>query len=259
MGRAKHGGHGGSWKVAYADFVTSMMALFLVLWIVSEDIKVREAIQDYFRGTLKKPAGEGIMNKAKVGPRLHKNMDFSDKEILMLQELQRSTERLEQILKNSRQIGDDMIRFEYLADGVRITAIDRSKRPFFIEGTAVLTGFGEWVLETIAWEIERYPFLVEVEGHTQQGAESGEEKTDPDGWNLSTFRAIAAKDKLEDGGIIPGRFWRVAGYGNRIPIDPEHPEAEGNRRISIVIRAGNHEELYKIPEDTSSLNMNPTL
>lgn len=247
MSKRGHGGHhGGAWKVAYADFVTSMMALFLVLWLVSADPEIRQSVQDYFRGEMKRPGGEGIMRESKKGLSIHKNQDVSPKDLIILQELQRTIQKLEKLFKNTEQPGDDLIRFEYLADGVRIIAIDRAKRPFFNPGTAELTDFGKWILHTIAWEIERYPFLIEVEGHTQKGGEGGE---DSKTWNLSTFRAIHAKDELSENGVQTGRFWRVAGYSDRIPIDPKTPENEQNRRISIVIRkADDATSLYKSDE-----------
>lgn len=127
-----------------------------------------------------------------------------------------------------------MIRFEYLADGIRIIAIDRAKKPFFEPGTSSLTDFGHFVLQTIAYEIERYPFRVEVEGHTQKGGEAN--TRDGVGWNLSTLRAISAKDALATGGIEQERFFRVAGYADRQPLNMEKPDNEENRRISIVIR-----------------------
>jgi chemotaxis protein MotB len=237
----KHGGHhGGSWKVAYADFVTSMMALFLVLWLVSADQEIREAVQGYFRGELKRPQGGGLLKHDQTGPKDFRSKEFSSKELLAVQDLQRAAERLETVLNNSPEMGDDMIRFQFLADGVRIIALDRSRKPFFEPGTASLTPFGNWVLKTIAWEIDRYPFLVEVEGHIQKGVEGGQSTE----WDLSTQRAVNAKTALNQGGINENRFWRVVGYADRIPIRPEDPANEENRRISIVVRPGSERDLY---------------
>lgn len=239
MSRRNHGGgHGGSWKVAYADFVTSMMAFFLVMWLISADEETKKAIEDYFRGEMKRPGGEGIVKDKKAGLEIHPRLDTDPKDLIQLQELKRTIAKLEKILQNSNQPGQDIIRFEYLADGVRIIAIDRAKKPFFEPGTANLTEFGNWVLQTIAYEVERQPFRVEVEGHTQKGGERGPSKPGEDGigWNLSTFRAISAKDALSTGGVAQERFFRVAGYADRQPLNANDPESEENRRISIVIR-----------------------
>ncbi|MFZ5805726.1 MAG: flagellar motor protein MotB [Verrucomicrobiota bacterium] len=243
MARGGHGGHhGGSWKVAYADFVTSMMALFLVLWLVSADQEIRQAVQDYFSGALKKPGGTGTMKMSPSGPKMHQKQGLSDQELLQLQQLQRTSEKLQEALKNSDKEGEDLIRFEFLADGVRIVALDKSKRPFFKPGTAELTDFGNFVLRTIAWEVERYPFFVEVEGHTQKAGEG--QMTEEDNWNLSTYRAISAQNSLTENGVTPSKFFRVAGYADRMPVTPEKPNDEENRRIAIIIRPKMDQDMF---------------
>lgn len=254
MSRRGHGGgHGASWKVAYADFVTSMMAFFLVMWLVSADPEIREAVQDYFSGVMKRPGGQGAMKQPVAGPKVHPKQGLSQQEIQRLQELQRTSEKLQEMLRNSDEAGEDLIRFEFLADGIRIIALDKSKRPFFEPGTDALTKFGEFVLKTIAWEVERHPFFVEVEGHTQKGIESEtQEKSD---WDLSTRRAISAQKSLMSSGVEPEKFFRVAGYADKIPVDRKHPESEENRRISIVIRPGSEEDLFRLSEEPKKKDM----
>ncbi len=91
------------------------------------------------------------------------------------------------------------------------------------------------MLKTTAWYLDRFPFTLEVEGHTQKGAEitgAGPSKS----WDLSTDRAVAARDVLQDAGLQPDRFWRVIGYADRIPLENTKPDAEENRRITIVAR-----------------------
>jgi chemotaxis protein MotB len=151
--------------------------------------------------------------------------------------MKRELEKLREQLNNSSQAGDDLIRYEFIADGVRITVIDSSSKPFFEPGTAHLTYYGEWVLKTTAWYLDRFPFMLEVEGHTQKGAESSPTaEAGEGGWDLSTSRAVAARDVLQDSGLEPDRFWRVIGYSDRIPLEGVKPEAEENRRITIVAR-----------------------
>jgi len=236
--RHKAGHHGGGWKVAYADFVTSMMALFLVLWLVGSDTETKLAVQRYFRGEITQQGKNGTQEYAKPEPFQTKINDKVSKDLIEEQTMKRELEKLREQLNNSSQDGNDQIRYEFIADGVRITVIDSSSKPFFEPGTAKLTYYGEWVLKSTAWYLDRFPFMLEVEGHTQKGAEAANASA-PDGaqgWDLSTSRAVAARDVLQSAGLQPDRFWRVIGYSDRIPLDGTKPEAEENRRITIVAR-----------------------
>ena len=231
----KGGHHGGGWKVAYADFVTSMMALFLVLWLVGSDTETKLAVQRYFRGEITQQGRNGTQEYTKAEPFENQIHDKASKDLVEQQEMKRELEKLREQLNNSSQQGDDLIRYEFIADGVRITAIDSSSKPFFEPGTAKLTFYGEWVLKTTAWYLDRFPFTLEVEGHTQKNAE--QTSTGPaESWDLSTNRAVAARDVLQEAGLQPDRFWRVIGYSDRVPLEGVDPNSEDNRRITIVAR-----------------------
>jgi len=235
----KGGHHGGGWKVAYADFVTSMMALFLVLWLVGSDTETKLAVQRYFRGEITQQGAAGKEKYAKPEPFQTQINDKVSKDLVEQQKMQRDLEKLREQLNNSSADGNDQIRYEFIADGVRITVIDSNSKPFFEPGTAKLTFYGEWVLKTTAWYLDRFPFMLEVEGHTQKGPETATTDGDNPGdqsWDLSTNRAVAARKVLESAGLHPDRFWRVIGYSDRIPLENTKPEAEENRRITIVAR-----------------------
>jgi chemotaxis protein MotB len=255
-GRRGHGGgsHGGQWKVAYADFVTSMMALFLVLWLVGSDEATKLAVQRYFRGEITQQGKPGTQNFAKQQPFDNPEKDRASRNLVDQVDMKRELERLREQLNTSSENGDDLIRYEFLADGVRITVIDSSAKPFFDPGTAHLTGYGTWVLKTTAWYLDRFPFQLEVEGHTQKGAELVGAANAPGGdqpnqnWDISTSRAIAARDTLQDSGLKPERFWRVIGYSDRVPLEGVKPEAEENRRITIVARL-KPDELHDVTHD----------
>ena len=244
----KGGHHGGGWKVAYADFVTSMMALFLVLWLVGSDTETKLAVQRYFRGEITKQGRNGTQEYSKPEPFETAIHDKASKDLIEQQDVKRELEKLREQLNNSSQAGDDQIRYEFIADGVRITAIDSSAKPFFEPGTAKLTFYGEWVLKTTAWYLDRFPFTLEVEGHTQKGTE--QTSTGPaESWDLSTNRAVAARDVLQDAGLQPDRFWRVIGYSDRVPLEGVNPESEENRRITIVARLQPDTAKTLTPED----------
>lgn len=239
MSRSKRGHgaahHGGAWKVAYADFVTSMMALFLVLWLVGSDEETKLAVQRYFRGELTKQGQAGTQKYSKQQPFESEMHDKASRDLVTKPDMRRAMERLRDQLNNSSESGDDLIRYEFMADGVRITVIDSSAKPFFDPGTAKLTTYGEWVLKTTAWYLDRFPFQLEVEGHTQKGSETMAKSPNQD-WDISTERAVVARDVLEESGLQPDRFWRVIGYSDRVPLEGVAPESEENRRITIVAR-----------------------
>jgi chemotaxis protein MotB len=249
MSKRGHRGahHGGAWKVAYADFVTSLMALFLVLWLVGSDEATRLAVQRYFRGEITQQGRNGTQEYAKQQPFQAQMVDHASRSLIERENMKRELEKLRTQLNTSDQDGNDLIRYEFLADGVRITVIDSSAKPFFQPGTAELTGYGQWVLKTTAWYLDRFPFQLEVEGHTQKGAEVVNQGKSQN-WDISTNRAEAARDVLQDAGLDPERFWRVIGYSDREPLDGVKPEAEENRRITIVARL-KPDELQQLTND----------
>jgi chemotaxis protein MotB len=236
------GGHGGgSWKVAYADFMTSMFALFLCLWIMGADEETKRAIEDYFQGkkTNIHAGQKAILEKEVTHEYKAVPQDHASKEMVSINPLQQAVEEIRKQLSNSSEVGDDQIRFDYTADGVRITMIDKAKKPFFDAGTSNLTPFGQFVLQTIGWQIERLPVQVEIEGHTEQS-----EGNDANirGWQTSTERAVSSEQALGDSGVKAAQFFRIAGKGASDPIDPANPGSEDNRRIAIVLRPGAGED-----------------
>jgi chemotaxis protein MotB len=254
MSSKDRGGHGGAWKVAYADFVTAMMALFLVLWIVAMSQEMKQSIAGYFRSTSILPmhshravsvyAPITQVSKAKPSsspPSTSSSADTGGQmwayRVLQAQSTLRETAAtLQTVLRtNNNELTDvDAFRFEFTNDGLRIQAMDRADHPLFEEGTEHLTEFGHWVLSTIAWEIERYPYRIEIEGHTQGGEVPADQASNR--WSLSTRRALVAQQFLEEKGIRQSQFWRVAGYADRQPIDSANPQLEVNRRLTIVLR-----------------------
>jgi chemotaxis protein MotB len=250
---AHRGGHGGAWKVAYADFVTAMMALFLVLWIVASSQEVRESLAGYFRNNsllqlnskatiIKAPITQSSKRPMKTAPPQPSASSEPGGEtwayrVMTAQATLRETaSSLQALLRsNNEELTDvDAFRFEFTNDGFRIHAMDKTEHPLFKEGTSELTEYGQWVLNTIAWEIERYPFRVEVEGHTQSGEPTI--NANATRWTLSTERALVAQQQLQEKGVRQSQFWRVAGYADRQPIERTNPQLEINRRLTIVLR-----------------------
>lgn len=250
--RGGHAGHGGAWKVAYADFVTAMMCLFLVLWLVGSDEETKTAIQRYFKGELQQQGRRGTKEYSQFKPFMTEVVDKASKDLLAIQEFNRAMERLREQLKNSSEMGDDQIRFEFIADGVKITAIDKTAKPFFFPGTAEITDFGNFILSTIAIVLERYNYPMEIEGHSQKVNLEQFQENPINLWNLSSDRAIAAQKVLMDAGIVSDRFYRVIGYADRLPMEGLPRESDDNRRISIIIRPGTNDTIELIRDQVAA-------
>ncbi len=238
--KVSHGAHhGGSWKVAYADFVTAMMAFFLVMWIMGMDAKTKDLIQGYFNNPLgfKKAASAGS-NPLSQGnsPR---NMDIR-RLALVTRQFQRS--RFEQIRENIRadMAAEDSLRT--LAGQVEIVITDQALRielldgsdgqTFFDLGSANLKPRAVRIIQLIARELRRIPNPLVLEGHTDAVAYSAGFN---DNWTLSTDRANAARRALVEGGIDPARISEVRGSADRDLRLPSAPLNPANRRVSILL------------------------
>jgi chemotaxis protein MotB len=236
---------GGSWKIAYGDFITSMFALFLVLWILSFDEETRRAVENYFQGKSQQviQGQRGVLDKTVKGVARTDPIEKASKDLLSINEFKKAMEKVREQLNTSAEPGQDPIRMDFDADGVRITAFDNAQKPFFKEGSSEITPFGAFVMRTLAYEIENKPFLVEVEGHVQtdEGAPS-----DQSGWDLSTQRALSAQSALSSGGVRSEQYYRVAGYGSAKPLDAQKPDSPLNRRIEIVVRPKSMEDVEKV-------------
>jgi chemotaxis protein MotB len=236
----KHGGHhGGSWKVAYADFVTAMMALFLVLWLTSQDEKIKEAVQRSFTNPFASLTKEstGIIPQ-KDTPSLSRdksgNFDSSSAvELAMLRRL--SDDLLKALEKDDEPEEQKATKLDLIPEGLRISIFDRSRRPIFKPQSAEFTPYGDWVMSTLAWQISLYAsFTVELEGHTETGRKPI--RADYGDWEISSDRASAARRKLIEHGVSTGQIRKVAGYGDTVPMADVAPESESNRRITVMLK-----------------------
>jgi len=239
----KHGGHhGGAWKVAYADFVTAMMAFFLVMWLVSQTDDVKKAVQGYFQdpanfeknykislikggaGVLKGGSASQLSSKPSTPAELEK------------QQMQQLASRLRQIIDDTP--GLDVLKkhveIELTREGLRIQLIEGSSDvSFFKAGSANLSLRGELILKTIAMELKRLPNQMVIEGHTDASdIARGESYTN---WELSADRANAARRAMMDGGLQPGQVYQVRGYAANKPRIKDNPNDPRNRRITILV------------------------
>jgi chemotaxis protein MotB len=235
--KGHHGHHGGAWKVAYADFVTAMMSLFIVLWIVGQSKQVKQYVASYFRDP------GAFAETSKGGGPFDKNNSIAGDESVEEQFLKRQQENLRQtgetILKElqSRSALAELskqIKMEIVKEGLRIELVDVSESFFFEIGTANLNAAAIDVLGVIAKDVGRLPNHVIVEGHTDSRPYSR-----ADGYSnfeLSADRANSARRVLVRSGLGEEKIDEVRGYANTRLRNKQDPYDITNRRISIIIK-----------------------
>ena len=238
--KKRHSHHGGAWKVAYADFITAMMALFLVLWLTSQDQHIKEAVERAFRNPFASITKEstGIIPSKDVSAIKSSSGNFDSASAVELNMLRRIAEDLAKSLMQSNPDSpdDNPLKMEIMPDGMRISVFDRNRKPIFERDTAQFTEYGGWVISTLAWEIARFnaTFNVEIEGHTESGRQPKEPQyTD---WELSADRANAARRKLQENNVAENQIRRVAAYAATMPIPDLDPDDESNRRVTVLLK-----------------------
>ncbi|MBU0982290.1 MAG: OmpA family protein [candidate division Zixibacteria bacterium] len=251
-----HGGHhGGSWKVAFADFMTAMMAFFLVMWLVGQEDRVKEAVAGYFRdpGKFQKEGGAGVL-KGSVGaipskdikaaesgsksakefvPSKEEKQKLSSAAKSLLAELERQTE-FKKLRKN--------IKMQMTSEGLRIILNESESSPAFFEpGSAKLLQKSAVILVTIAKELGQLSNRVVIEGHTDASYGGTGVYTN---WELSVDRANAARQLMEVSGLYEGQIREVRGFADKFPMIVDNPGDARNRRVSLVVLYKARERLY---------------
>ncbi|HLN00810.1 MAG TPA: flagellar motor protein MotB [Bryobacteraceae bacterium] len=225
--KAGHGGghHGGAWKVAYADFVTAMMALFIVLWLLSSSEKVKKAVGSYFQD----PTGSGKLMGSTMG-------GVGESLTLTKDDMKQLKQKLEQAMKTIPKF-DQMknnIELTITSEGLRVELIETEKGMFFESGNAHPSDRGQELLARLATEIGRLPNTVLIEGHTDAKPYPGEASYT--NWELSADRANSARHIMQENGMRPNQVAQVRGFADqrlRMPNDPTNP---ANRRVSVIIQ-----------------------
>ena len=242
--RVEEGGHGGSWKVAYADFVTAMMAFFLLMWLITMvSPEKRISVATYFKHfTIFEKSGSSFMEKnvaivSETGGEISVPKEFVQG---MKKEVTR--EELKEKLRSEteKQLADvkDQVIVEVFEGGVRIQLVDKDGRQIFPLGSAEPTPTARKIFNVIAGSIKDVPNKIAIEGHTDALTYSSSRYTN---WELSTERASAARKELEAYGLDPDRLARVSGFAATEPLIKGNPNDPRNRRISIILQypAGN--------------------
>ncbi len=226
-----HGGHhGGAWKVAYADFVTAMMALFIVLWLMSSSSKQEQlAISGYF----KDPSGTGQKlgtNSSGTVSGSAENFQLTKQDMGKLKtELQKSIQNMTDLDKLKKNI-----EMTVTAEGLRIELLESEKGTFFESGSAALNKSGQELVGLLALELGKVPNHISVEGHTDAKPFSGNGIYS--NWELSSDRANAARRLMQQSGLRGDQVSQVRGFADQRLRNLKDPLDPSNRRISIIVQ-----------------------
>ena len=239
---AKHKGghHGGAWKVAYADFVTTMMALFIVLWAAGQDTSVRESIANYFRnpsivpnvvkGAGVLPTSTGVVSTADMLA----NEPSPDRDERLLRDTAQSIRAEMEKAPDLRPLLDQ-VQISVTDEGLRIEIAERDENLFFKVGSAQVKPALTRLLTIVGAAVGRIPNPVLLEGHTdaRQYTRYGRGYSN---WELSTDRANSARRILEDEGLRPGQVVRVVGFADQDLYVKDNPLDAQNRRVSVLVK-----------------------
>ncbi len=243
--RAVHeGGHGSAWKVAYADFVTAMMAFFLLLWLVTMvEPEKRARLSNYFKNfSVFEKSGTSLMDvtpkldltdilneRAQQAMRKAQGMRRAQGQGVSAEDLK---EKLKQEIESKLSDVKDQVMVEIFEGGVRIQIVDKDGSTMFPLGSSELTPNARKILKVITDNIREGDNPVAIEGHTDALAYATTRYTN---WELSTERASAARKELENNGLDTNRLIRVSGFAATDPLIRENPYDPRNRRISILL------------------------
>jgi len=223
---AHHGHHGGAWKVAYADFVTAMMALFIVLWLMNSSKQVRDAVGGYFKDPKATSKFVGTSkNGANIIVTTIKQQDLEK----LKEDLLKSIHHLDPLDKLKNQI-----EITITPEGLRIDLMESAKGTFFELGSAQPTPALVDLLKLLAQQLGQLPNHISIEGHTDSAPYSG--KRAYDNWDLSTDRANEARRLMQAEGIHPGQISQVRGFADQRLRLPQKPMDPSNRRISMIVQ-----------------------
>ena len=263
--RIKKGGgghHGGAWKIAYADFVTAMMAFFLLMWLLGSTAKGDlQGISEFFKTPLQVAlfGGSGSGDSSHVikggGRDLTrsegqiKNGDLpAEKRIINIKAAQAEharqelvklaelKERIEQLIDDDKNLGQyrNQLMVDITPDGLRVQVVDAQNRPMFAVGSAELEPFARDILRAVGSALNGVENKITLSGHTDSSAYASGDRGYSN-WELSADRGNAARRALIAGGMDEGRLLRVVGTGAAAPYDKKNPLNPMNRRISLIV------------------------
>ena len=267
-----HGAHGGAWKIAYADFVTAMMAFFLLMWLLGSTTEGdKKGIADYFGSPLRVSMGGGsgsgdsshvikgggqdlsrTAGQVKQGDVKGKRSTINlqalkaEQRAAEQQRLEELKKKVEDVLASNPKLAamKSQIRLDMTRDGLRIQIVDENQRPMFASGSAAVQPYMRELLRLIGEVLSEVPNRLTLEGHTDATpfVNQGLGERGYSNWELSADRANASRRELLGGGLPEDHVLRVQGLAYSAPFEPTLPDSPSNRRISIIVMNREAEE-----------------
>ncbi len=236
--KGDHGHHGGAWKVAYADFVTAMMALFIVLWVLGQNDDIKKSVSNYF----KDPTGYSPHGKNVITGRKGTAIPFKEPRPKVTKEDQNTKfeemkKQIQKKLSKNKAYLDiaGNIEYEIVNEGLRIELVERSDNIFFKIGSSSLNNTATKLINDIGSQLAKLQNKVVVEGHTDAHPfSSGSENYT--NYELSADRANSARRELIRGGVSTEQIDEIRGYADKRLRDADQPFSLVNRRVSIIIK-----------------------
>ena len=258
--KAGHGHHGGAWKIAYADFVTAMMAFFLLMWLLgTTDEVTKKGISEYFNnpfgvalsqggqangdrtsiiqagGSDMKTQDEGQVHQGEEVPPPPEDIEklAEEQEKKKLEQLE---EKIKEMLDSNPNLAEfkDQIKLETTPEGLKIQIVDAKNRPMFKLASSNIEDYAQTILRALAPVINELPNKVSLNGHTD-ALPFPSNRSGYSNWELSTDRANVARHELTEGGLAEDKVLRVVGLASSIPYITQNPADPMNRRISIIV------------------------
>ena len=265
-----HAAHGGAWKIAYADFVTAMMAFFLLMWLLGSTAKGElQGISDYFSSPLKvaMAGGDGSGNSSSVIPgggndlsKVHGQVRRSDSDSEKARRQSIDTARAERAKQDAQRIKTlqakidalitenprlneykSQIRIDVTPDGLQIQIVDDQNRPMFDSGSAMVKPYMRDILREIGAALNGVENRVSLAGHTDAVPYSNSDRGYSN-WELSSDRANATRRELVAAGMPDAKLGRVVGLAASDLLEPDNPRSAANRRITITVLTREAEE-----------------
>ncbi|HAT7071585.1 TPA: flagellar motor protein MotB [Legionella pneumophila] len=269
-----HKHHGGSWKIAFADFVTAMMAFFLLMWLVASLNKAQKAgIAEYFKQPMKvalfggesmgnrkatiKGGGPNIedtdgqvsaTNKPLINESIAKDKEIVESQANEIKKLEELKSEINLSMEKDPSLAGlkKQLLMDVVSDGLRIQLIDNQKKPMFDVGSDKINPEIEPILANIAKLLNSVSNKITIQGHTDANPYHNPEELEYTNWELSAQRANAARRALIKAGMDENKVMTVTGYSSTVLLDKKNPYNPENRRISIIVMKKGAENKIKV-------------